>query len=430
MKFPKSASKTLVFGAAAFFVAVFGFFSIRFNAVSSAPPLVTPWTAVGGCGSSAGGASGDAQLKWIGNGVSGALLDCELIIGEGMLPKTSTKVSGVDSIFDSEYNGSLRMQTTSALVSLYYHPPKILDIKLSMPFLFKEGINIKNGTLTNTGPFGDLSLDLSRKFGPTGSFNAGLVAIFPTGNSSIMEGGIQPMPPDNQIGGGLFSASIRGSYNFDFDWGIINLGGTYSGGLFALKTTDYGYDTAIVKIENYRPVTLRDAKIYSKNQTFAFVREGFGARNDAGLYTPDYIGFFADFGIRQESFTHGFSINYSHPLTKGFVEQRVVTETSILATLPTRSDAQAYLDTCNSGEISRGDTINVLLNQSSTGTWYYLKKMPSPRQTLPGVTVQYSIEKSDMLFPLLLGGIVKLEFDNKIIFSGFSAGIGFKFPVY
>jgi hypothetical protein len=402
----------------------FIFANSRFHSPVSSQ--LTPWVAVGGCGSSAGGASGDAQVKWIGNGVAGALFDCELLVGQGMLSKTSTKVIGVDSVYDSEYNGLLRMISTTALLSLYYHPPRIMDIKLTMPFLFKEGINAKDKTITNTGPFGDLSLDLSRKLGTSGNINAGLVVVFPTGNASIMKGGIEPMPPDNQLGGGLFSASARGSYTFDFDWGIINLGATYSAGLFAIKTTEYNFDSTVVV--NGKVIT--DAKLSSKKQEFEFAREGFGARNDAGLFTPDNIGVFTDFGIKTQDFTHGFSINFGYPLLKGFAEQREVLTTSTTLTLTTKTDAQLYLDTCRTGDVSHGDTLNILLNQTGNGTWNYLKKAPFSRKTLPFFTLQYSIEKSDMIFPLLLGGVVKLEYENKFIFSGFSVGVGFKFPVY
>jgi len=44
--------------------------------------LLTPWEAVGGCGSSSGSVASDMQLKWIGRGVSGALIDFEAIAGQ------------------------------------------------------------------------------------------------------------------------------------------------------------------------------------------------------------------------------------------------------------------------------------------------------------------------------------------------------------
>lgn len=360
-----------------------------------------PWACVGGCGSSAGSATGDVLVKWIGNGVSGALFDAELIMSEGALTDSSL-------VRGSEYDGRLRIKTTTALLSLYYHPPRIMDIKLSMPFLMREGIS------TNTGGFGDLLVDLCRKWGASGDVQTGLSLILPTGYADIMNTGIEPLASDNQLGGGLFSLSARGSYTFDFDWGIINLGATYSGGVFAIRTTEYGCDSTGTNISSLR-------------QEFQFAREGWGARNDAGVFSPDYLGVFADFGIRSQGYTHGFSINYSYPLAQGNVEIRDVPTTYSLA-LPTKAAAQAYVDT--SASVSHGDTTNIVLRQASDGSWYYLRKSPTSRQTPPSVTLQYTIEKSDMMFPILVGGIVKLEYVNRLNFAGISFAVGFKFPVY
>jgi hypothetical protein len=363
---------------------------------------LTPWGSVGGCGSSAGSATGDVLVKWIGNGVSGALFDAELIMSEGALTDSSL-------VRGSEYDGRLRIKTTTALLSLYYHPPRIMDIKLSMPILMREGIS------TNTGGLGDLLVDLCRKWGASGDVQTGLSLIVPTGYADIMNTGIEPLASDNQLGGGLFSLSARGSYTFDFDWGIINLGGSYSGGFFAIRTTDYGYDTSTIRV-------------YSLNQEFQYAREGWGARNDAGVFSPDYLSVFADFGIRSQGFTHGFSINYSYPLAQSNVEIRGVNETYFAAHLPTKAAAQAYVDT--SASVYHGDTTNIVLNQNGDGSWNYLTKAPTPRATPPSVTLQYTVEKSDMMFPILVGGIVKLEYANRLNFAGISLAVGFKFPVY
>jgi hypothetical protein len=400
--------KALIFLAAAgiaFCLLIFA--NGRFHAPFSSQ--WTPWTAVGGCGSSAGSASGDVMVKWIGNGVSGALFDAELIMSEGTLADSSL-------IGGTEYDGRLRIKSTIALLSLYYHPPRLMDIKVSMPFLMKEGIS------TNTGGFGDLLIDLCRKWGTSGDVQTGLSLIMPTGYANIMNTGKEALASDNQLGGGLFSASVRGSYTFDFDWGIINLGGTYSAGLFAIRTTEYAYDIPTVRVSSVK-------------QEFQFAREGWGARNDAGVFSPDYLGVFADFGIKSNGYTHGFSFNFSYPLAQSNVEIRDVDVTFAHGTdLPTRAAAQAYLDT--SSRVVRGDTvINILLNQNinvkySDSSWNYLSKTLAPRKTPPSLTLQYTIEKSDMMFPILVGGIVKLEYANRLNFAGISFGLGFKFPVY
>jgi len=42
----------------------------------------------------------------------------------------------------------------------------------------------------------------------------------------MTDGVDQPMSSDNLLGGGVFAASLRGSYTFDHDWGIVSVGGS------------------------------------------------------------------------------------------------------------------------------------------------------------------------------------------------------------
>jgi hypothetical protein len=386
---------------------------------SSAP--LTPWTAVGGCGSSAGAGS-DAGLKWIGNGVSGALIDCELVL--------SQTIASDSSIFRGwDYDGRIRYQTTSALLSLYYHPPKLMDIKLSMPFVYKESFNSKSGW-AYTGPFGDMSLDLSRKWGTTGSISTGLTLGFPTGyaaipNYSYRADGVITLPGYGQPGSGLFTSSLRTSYTFDRDWGIINAGCSYSAGLFAVRTTEYGY-------EGPDPGNM---KLISKKKEFEVARDGWGARNDAGIVTPDYLGLFTDVGVKTEGFTHGFSAMFSYPIAPGKFEEHGTGTTPL--TFSTKEEAQQYIDTVQDlVDVETNDTIPVSVKKhilslaTSDGYWYYLTKNQQQSRTLPSISLQYSIEKSDMIFPILVGAIVKMEYENRLLFSGFSVGVGVKFPVY
>ena len=394
--------KVLIFLAAtgiAFCLLIYA--NSRFHSLVSGP--MTPWAAVGGCGSSAGSASGDVQIKWIGTGVTGALFDCEVVVSGGALSDTSF-------VRGPEYDGMLRIKSTTALVSLFYHPPRIMDIKLSMPFMYKEG------NFANTSGFGDLLVDLNRKWGLSGNIASGLSLIIPTGYASIMASGKEPLSSDYQLGGGLFNASLRGSYTFDFDWGIINLGGTYSAGLFAIRTTEYDFDA------NPNRIVLT-----SKQKQFQFAREGWGARNDAGVFSPDFLGVFTDFGIKKESYTHGFCATISYPTTQGNAELRDINITNSTS-LSTKAEAQVYLDT--SADVTHGNVTNIALNQNGDGSWNFLTKTPTPRKTPTSLTLQYTIEKGDMLFPILVGGIVKLEYANRFNFAGFSFGVGFKFPVY
>jgi hypothetical protein len=414
--------KALVFLAAAGIAFCFLIFAnSRFHSPFSSQ--LTPWTAVGGCGSSAGGGTGEAQLKWIGNGVSGTLFDAEIGLSEGVLADSSL-------VFGKDYDGRLRIKTTTAMLNLYFHPPRILDLKLSVPFLVKES-NQKFGAAEyyNTSGFSDFSMDISRKWGLTGSATTALTLAFPTGNSSLTSDGIQPLSSDNLLGSGLFGASVRANYTFDHDWGIISVGGSYSAGLFTMKTTEWGVSEETVLDQNGDPIT--KYSVASKKSTFQFARSGIGARNDAGILYPDFLGVFTDIGIKSGGLTHGFSFNFSLPMSSGKSETRASVSTEKNLTLPTKEIAQAYADTTTS--FDRGpnrDTSFLVMAQMPNGNWAVMKKASSTIPVPPAIMLQYSIEKTDAFLPILLGGILKLEYNNKLCFAGLTVGLGFKFPVY
>jgi hypothetical protein len=341
--------------------------------------------------------SGDMHLKWIGKGIAGKLIDADIVLSEAMIADSST-------IGGSEYDGRFRVKTTQALVSFYAHPGKILDLKLSMPFLIRQGPEGK------TGPFGDMVLDVSRSWGALNMVSAGLTLGFPTGYSTIMSDNTHFLSPENQVGNGLFGAAVRASYGFAPDWGIIDIGASYSAGLFAIRTSDYGYD----------PTT--DNITYG-TKAFEVARDGWGARNDAGVVTPDHIGLFADFGIKTETVNHGISIGYFYPAAPMGYE--ALDKGNTTSPFTTKALAQQYLDTSN--HVS--NTTYFAAGQRADNTWEYLSKTTFTKKALPSLTLQYNIEKNDLVFPIFLGGMVKMDYDNRLNFSGFSLGIGFKFPV-
>ena len=362
------------------------------------------------------------QLKWIGNGVEGALFDAEVVIGRSVLSDSSL-VNG------SEYDGRLRLQTTTAMLNLYYHPPRIMDVKLTLPLVFKEG----NANNIKTGPISDLSLDLTRKWGTVGNILTALTIVFPTGNASMTDGVDQPMSSDNLLGGGVFAASLRGSYTFDHDWGIVSVGGSYSAGLFAMITSEYS-------VQQNPPFAMSSDK-----QVFQFSRSGLGSINDAGIVSPDFIGVFTDIGIKTEAITHGFSFNLGFPMEKGHSELRTVDVNSVPANeFSTKEAAQAYVDTSKSPLLRPGDSAYtfIVANTTENGHWPLLRKYSAEKAVPPSLMIQYSVEKHDMALPMLFGAMIKLEnptldFNRvlkpvwgKLVFAGFAAGLGFKFPIY
>ncbi|HUI93868.1 MAG TPA: hypothetical protein VLX68_16615 [Chitinivibrionales bacterium] len=345
------------------------------------------------------GVSGDMNLRWIGKGIPGKLFDADVILSEGMIADSS-------KLYGSAYDGLFRTKTTEALASLYFHPGKVLDLKLSMPFLIKQGPEGK------TGPFGDLMLDIGRSWGTTNLFSAGLTLGFPVGYSTIMSDNTTFLSSENQVGNGLFSATARASYAFAPDWGIINIGASYAAGLFAIRTSEYGYDQVTDEITY-------DTK------AFQVARDGWGAKNDAGVVTPDRIGLFADFGIKTEVVNHGFSIGYYYP-TQLFSGYDVLSRGNTASPFATRTLAQAFLDASD----TVADQKSFVAGQKTDSTWAYVTKTTLHTKAFPWFIVQYNIEKNDPSFPIFLGGMVKMDYDDRLNFSGFSLGIGFKFPIY
>jgi hypothetical protein len=342
------------------------------------------------------GVSGEMQLKWTGKGIPEKLLEMEMVFSQSMLADNTS------------FDGTFNYKTTSARLSLSYHPKNIVDIKVGMPFLLKQGIDGK------TGPFGDLSADVSHSWGETNRLVTGLTLGFPTGYASIMkdDDDLTFYSAENQPGCGLYSASVRASYAFVPDWGIFNIGATYWAGLFSWRTSEYGVDTST-----------SEKKILYLNKAFEFARDGWGARNDAGVYRPDYVCIYSDFGIKTETVNHGISIGYSYPVAPNKYD--VYTKSNTPTPFYTKDAAQMFLDTGNHA----ADQKYFVAGQLSDTTWEYLKKTTVSKTSIPSLTLQYNIEKNDLLFPIFLGCMVKFNYENRLNFGGFSMGIGFKFPV-
>jgi hypothetical protein len=267
-----------------------------------------------------------------------------------------------------------------------------------------------------TGPFGDMSLDISRGWGMSGNFKTALVVVIPTGRYDIPEQLDLALRPELQLGGGVYGGSVRAQYTIDRDWGLITLGTSYSAGLLAMLTTEYGYDK----------------KVISSRKKFEFAREGAGSVNDAGLVNPDYLNIFTDCGIKNGELSHGVSISLSLPMRNGIQENRIKEVTGWTVTnFPSKSIAQQYVDTLSSfSGIGKQYQHPYVVGTDNMGRWVVVDHIQEKRKAYPGLSLQYSVVKGDMVFPLLFGGIVRFEFDRGVQFAAFTGGIGVKFPVY
>ena len=194
------------------------------------------------------------------------------------------------------------------------------------------------------------------------------------------------------------------------DWGFINLGGAYSAGLFAIRTSEYGYDSAH---DNMSHVAM----------AFQVARDGLGATNEAGVLTPDRLSLFTDFGFKTEMLVHCFSIGYFQPMESGKIYNLKQLATGLSYT--SKDSAVAFLQQ----KYTNPDTSFEVVGKRGNDQWVYLEKTTAAVKTVPYLTLQYNVEKSDMTFPVFLGAMVRLDFDNSVKFGGLAVGLGFKFPV-
>jgi hypothetical protein len=182
-----------------------------------------------------------------------------------------------------------------------------------------------------------------------------------------------------------------------------------------------------VRPQGYRYDTIQD-KILSDNYQFNIARDGWAAKNGAGLRVPDHIGIFTDVAINTGPVTHSFGIGYYYPAACAAydVYKRSLMDLDSSKSFPTTQAAQDFLNS----QPSTDNATYTTAGKNIAGQWVSVRKTTSLIKTPPSLFLQYNVEKSDMLFPIFLGAMVKFDYDNRLNFGGFTAGLGFKFPVY
>jgi hypothetical protein len=210
-----------------------GLLSLAAVAYLSAPRMgrglgesVAAWYNIGGCGSSGGGAAAGAG-KWLGRGVSGGLVDLELL---------SNNTVGGDYFYSAQN------------VSLTFHDPKLprytagLSLAMKTNFFEYEGYKTAEDLTPRmtrvTGGAGDLGGSFNYIFGEANENSLGLSIGLPTGQHDIKRlhfkgqnvdpDDIRWMNPFVQPGSGLYSLGLSYEYTKTKDWGLIILGGSYS----------------------------------------------------------------------------------------------------------------------------------------------------------------------------------------------------------
>ncbi len=196
----------------------------------TASSAVAVWNNIGGCGSSGGGAAAGAG-KWMGRGVSGGLVDLEILSNHTLGPDYMySAVAGTET-----FHWPTHPTWTASLATAWK----------SAEFEY-EGYKVPADPTPRldriTGGFGDLGLGLNKTFGNENEHSVGLNLMFPTGQHDIKRlhvkaasaqgiisgDDVRWMNPFVQPGSGLYSLGASYEYTKTKDWGLIVFGGSYT----------------------------------------------------------------------------------------------------------------------------------------------------------------------------------------------------------
>lgn len=280
------------------------------------------WNNIGGCGSSGGGAAAGAG-KWIGRGVSGGLVDLELL---------TNKTLGGDYIY-SAVAGSTTL-----------HFPKYPVWTMGVSTAWKsntfeyEGYKVAEDLTSRmertTGGFGDLGFSLNRLFGNENENSLGLSLSLPTGQHDIKRlhfkgQNIEPddvrwMNPFVQPGSGLFNLGISYEYTKTKDWGLMVFGGSYTS---AWANNNWGCRDNLSGTVNNKvlscqaagpsPLTWNLGDLVHQDEDPASWDVSHGAPG-TGATGADGVSLFGYVGHKEEASTQNAGFTLSIPMTPSY----------------------------------------------------------------------------------------------------------------
>jgi hypothetical protein len=258
--------------------------------------FLTPWASIGGCGAGGSGGAGGGNIKWIGRGVTGGLLDIQVL---------------------SNIEVSQTRRNVAFTPRFSCKPSYTTQLALTVPVLSKIGqfqpqAQLDPATMV-AGGIGDLMFDFSKNLGMSGQYSLMATLTVPTGQWDISRGSEKsPQVLSNmlQLGTGIYSGSLGLSYSRDFDKSmlIIDFLGTYP---FALnleganahndKTSGgWGYDIDLMNDEQKR--------------RFEYFFKPYG-ENDLGGYTPPSLFLAAYYGDKRfAGYVYSYGMTFSVPL--------------------------------------------------------------------------------------------------------------------
>lgn len=251
--------------------------------------VATPWESIGGCGAGgSGGGAGDG-IKWIGQGVSGGILEVEAF----------TKYAVGQNFSGVTFTPHLSMKPTWST-----------KVGLSIPWMSHSGeVQYRTNQIPadrTTGGLGDLSFDFSKTIGSGGAASLSASLSLPTGQYDIKRGTDAAeliLPSSFQKGSGLYSLTLGWDYSRDTDKGIWLYGLTYTHP-FAMRlfSGENEFNDSYWK------------NIERKGDRFNYRFKPYG-ENDLGAYTPPTVGGSIAYGYRgRPGIVQSFGFNFSVPL--------------------------------------------------------------------------------------------------------------------
>jgi hypothetical protein len=227
---------------------------------------LVPWRSIGGCGAGGSG-GGSSGIRWIGQGVSGGLLELE------MLPKM---------------NVSRTFNYTIAVPRLTFTPFWNTEVGLAMPIGSKTAevqyqTNMDPETFINGGR-GDCTLDFMRSFGSIGQYSLQLGFTFPTGQYDARRGSDLTksiLPQSLQMGQGTYAATLSLYYTHDLDDGMYLFDANFN----------YPYMLRLDKKNRYIGSDYKAYQNASENRERFYYRhivKPYGENDRGGFYPPSF----------------------------------------------------------------------------------------------------------------------------------------------
>jgi hypothetical protein len=259
---------------------------------------LTPWRCVGGCG--AGGAGGTAaDIKWIGQGARGGLID-------------------VESMGSLTVGQSFEYKQVKTRLSM--RPTWNTNVGLTLPIVSKTGLlqpkTNFDDKLETTGGLADIMLDVSKNIGMEGEYSVSLNLILPTGQYDVKrnkENEMFYLPTTLQRGGGVYNATVGLSRTIDVDRGLWIIEGFFS---YPFAVNFHGKNQFINnQKDQYNDLDSRwDLLTADQKKRFEYYFKPYG-ENDLGGYTPPSVTATLYYGNRrQANYVHSYGAKVSIPL--------------------------------------------------------------------------------------------------------------------